>query len=103
MTDRGISNHDSETEANRPIHSRRALLASVGAGVAGLALGGVTGTASASGESSPAAEFIDSTSPATTATADGSWSDSAVWDDGVPTAEQTVRIDSGVTITVEGT
>jgi len=72
-------------------------------GATGLALSGLTGTATASGAGSPAGEFIDGTSPATTATADGSWSDSGVWDNGVPAAGQTVRIESGVTVTIDGT
>ncbi len=105
MTNQETSDEDIEggDGANEDTHSRRSLLASVGAGAAGLALGGLTETATASGEESPAAGFIDSTSPATTATSDGNWSDDAVWDNGVPTAEQTVRIDSGVTVTVDGT
>src|SRR6056297_1114097 len=98
-SDQNIQGEGDTPEANRHTHSRRTLLASIGAGAAGLALGGVTGTAGASGEDMPAGEFIDNTSPATTATSDGSWSDGAIWDNGVPTAEQTVRIDSGVTIT----
>ena len=104
MTNKEISNQDTaDAESNRHSHSRRALLASMGAGAAGLALGGLTESASASGEGSPAGEFVESTSSATTATASGNWSDSAVWDNGVPTAGQTVRIDSGVTVTVDGT
>ncbi|MBX0287616.1 PKD domain-containing protein [Halomicroarcula sp. F28] len=106
MTAQGTPDQDSEKEdreGDRHAHSRRALLASIGAGVAGATLGGLTETASASGEDSSAGEFIESTSPATTATADGSWSDGAVWDNGVPAAGQTVRIDSGVTLTVDGT
>ncbi len=90
-----------DTEAGGLTQSRRSLLASVGAGVAGLALGGFTGSADAS--EGPAAEYADSSSPATTATSDGNWSDGATWDNGVPTAGQAVRIDPDVTVTVDGT
>jgi len=90
-------------ETSRRQFSRRSMLASVGAGVAGLALGGVAEPAVASGESRPPAEYADASSPTTTATSDGSWSDGATWDNGVPAAGQAVRIDPGVTITVDGT
>jgi len=104
MTRQQTPNEDideARDETNRRTQSRRALLATMGAGVAGAALGGLTGTASASGSS--ADEFIENTSTATTATSDGNWSDSGVWDNGVPTAGQSVRIDSGVTVTLGGT
>ncbi|MBX0287613.1 PKD domain-containing protein [Halomicroarcula sp. F28] len=96
--ERGVDSTE-DTESGSLRQSRRSLLASMGVGVAGLALGGVTGSAEATEE--PAAEYADSSSPATTATSDGSWSDGATWDNGVPTAGQAVRIDPDVTITVD--
>jgi len=68
MTAHGTPNRDGDEkdpEGDRHAHSRRALLASIGTGVAGATLGGLTETASASGEDSSAGEFIESTSPAT--------------------------------------
>jgi len=81
-------------ESNTGEVSRRTVLSSLGAGAATLGL-----AKSAAGEGG---EFLSATTATTTATSSGPWSDPATWDNGVPADADSARIDSGVTVTVDG-